>query len=32
MTENLVTHRCTTLVLGSGVAGLTYSLGAASHG
>ncbi len=26
------THRCTTLVLGSGVAGLTYALRAARHG
>ena len=27
-----VTHECTTLVLGSGIAGLTYALKASSHG
>ena len=32
MRANSVTHRCTTLVLGSGVAGLTYALRAAQHG
>jgi len=32
MGAHSVTHRCTTLVLGSGVAGLTYALRAAQHG
>ena len=32
MRASSVTHRCTTLVLGSGVAGLTYALRAAQHG
>ena len=32
MSARSVTHRCTTLVLGSGVAGLTYALRAAQHG
>ena len=32
MSEHSATHRCTTLVLGSGVAGLTYALRAAQHG
>ena len=32
MSAYSVTHRCTTLVLGSGVAGLTYALRAAEHG
>ncbi len=32
MSAHPATHRCTTLVLGSGVAGLTYALRAAQHG
>ena len=32
MSAHSVTHRCTTLVLGSGVAGLTYALRAAQYG
>ncbi len=32
MSADLVTHQCTTLVLGSGVAGLTYALRAAQFG
>ena len=32
MSAHSVTHRCTTLVLGSGVAGLTYALRAAQFG
>ena len=32
MSAQSVTHRCTTLVLGSGVAGLTYALRAAQYG
>ena len=32
MDAHSVAHRCTTLVLGSGVAGLTYALRAARHG
>ena len=32
MSAQSATHRCTTLVLGSGVAGLTYALRAAQHG
>ncbi len=32
MSAHSVTHRCTTLVLGSGVAGLTYALRTAEHG
>ena len=32
MSAQSITHRCTTLVLGSGVAGLTYALRAAQHG
>ncbi len=32
MSEPSITHRCSTLVLGSGVAGLTYALRAAEHG
>ena len=32
MSSHSATHRCTTLVLGSGVAGLTYALRATQHG
>jgi len=32
MSEPSITHHCSTLVLGSGVAGLTYALRAAQHG
>ena len=32
MNSQVATHRCTTLVLGSGVAGLTYALRTAQHG
>ena len=32
MSEPSITYRCSTLVLGSGVAGLTYALRAAEHG